>query len=108
MAAAEVRRGRGRPNDPAKREAVLDAARDLFLERGPDVPMDVIAAKAGVAKATLYAKFADRKALVEAVLRRESDRAIADSQLAESLAMDIEAALIAYGLRYMEFINERQ
>ncbi|MGC1303763.1 MAG: TetR/AcrR family transcriptional regulator [Caulobacteraceae bacterium] len=108
MAAAVAKRARGRPNDPTKREALLDAARDLLLERGPDVPMETIAAKAGVAKATLYARFADRKALVEAVLRRESDRTITDEQAAESLSMDLEAALVAYGLRYMTFINARQ
>ena len=91
-----------------KREALLDAARELLLDQGPDVSMDAIAAKARVAKATLYAKFADKKAIVEAVLRRESDRTITDEQLAESLSMELEEALAAFGMRYMAFINERQ
>jgi TetR/AcrR family transcriptional repressor of mexJK operon len=108
VATDDAKRAPGRPSDPAKREALLEAARELLLERGPDVPMEAIAAKAGVSKATLYARFADRKALVEAVLRRESDRTITDEQAAESLSMDFEAALIAYGERYLAFINDRQ
>jgi TetR/AcrR family transcriptional repressor of mexJK operon len=108
VAADGVKRAPGRPSDPTKREALLEAARELLLEQGPDVPMEAIAAKAGVSKATLYARFADRKALVEAVLRRESDRTITDEQAVESLSMDIEPALIAYGLRYVAFINDQQ
>ncbi len=108
MAVPDVKRGRGRPNDPMKREALLDAARELLLDQGPDVSMEAIAVKAGVAKATLYAKFADKEAIVEAVLRRESDRTITDEQLAESLSMELDEALLAFGRRYMAFINERR
>jgi TetR/AcrR family transcriptional repressor of mexJK operon len=108
VAEDKAKRAPGRPSDPSKREALLEAARELLLEKGPDVPMDAIALKAGVSKATLYARFTDRKALVEAVLRRESDRAITDEQVAESLSMDLEPALIAYGLRYLAFINDGQ
>lgn len=105
---ADTKRRRGRPSDPLKKEALLDAARALFLDQGPDVPMDTIAAHAGVAKATLYARFSDKETLVEAVLRRESDRTITDEQLTESLSMEIEDALRAFGMRYMAFINERR
>ncbi|HWR81629.1 MAG TPA: helix-turn-helix domain-containing protein, partial [Pseudomonas sp.] len=39
----------GRPKDPAKREAILDAAKRLFLQKGYDgSSMDAIAAEAGV------------------------------------------------------------
>ena len=63
-------RPRGRPKDDSKRVALLDAARALFLSRGPEVTMEEIAATAGVAKATLYAKFTDKESLVEAVDRK--------------------------------------
>src|SRR5690606_27373214 len=43
----------GRPKDLAKRGAILDAARQLFLEHGfAGVSMDQIAARAGVSKLT--------------------------------------------------------
>jgi TetR/AcrR family transcriptional repressor of mexJK operon len=108
MTVADAKRGRGRPNDPRKREALLDAARELLLDQGPDIAMEAIAAKACVAKATLYAKFPDKESIVEAVLRRESDRTITDEQLSESLSMKVDEALTVFGLRYMAFINERR
>lgn len=108
MTVAEAKRGRGRPNDPTKREAILDAARELLLDQGPDISMEAIAAKACVSKATLYARFPDKAAIVEAVLRRESDRTITDEQLSESLSMEVDEALTAFGLRYMAFVNERR
>jgi TetR/AcrR family transcriptional repressor of mexJK operon len=54
----------GRPKDPAKRAAILDAAQRLFLAGGFDhVSMDQIAADAGVSKLTLYSHFGDKEAL---------------------------------------------
>src|SRR5271163_3274139 len=64
-------RGRGRPRDPAKLEAILDAAYDLFLDRGiAATPMDLVAERAGVSKMTVYANFQDKPALLAAVFDR--------------------------------------
>jgi TetR/AcrR family transcriptional regulator, mexJK operon transcriptional repressor len=64
-------RGRGRPRDPAKLEAILDAAYDLFLDRGiAATPMDLVAERAGVSKMTVYANFEDKPALLAAVFDR--------------------------------------
>lgn len=99
---------RGRPKDGAKREAVLDAARDLLLAHGADVTMDVIAAKAGVAKATLYANFSDKGALAAAVLSREVERSFVLDDEASPPDACFEDALIAFGVRYLTFINRQQ
>ena len=54
----------GRPKDLAKRAAILEAAKALFLEHGYDgVSMDQIAALAGVSKLTVYSHFGDKDAL---------------------------------------------
>lgn len=54
----------GRPKDPAKRAAILDAAKALFLEHGFEgVSMDQIAARAAVSKLTVYSHFGDKDAL---------------------------------------------
>ncbi|MFQ6396525.1 TetR/AcrR family transcriptional regulator [Nocardia sp. KC 131] len=50
------------------REAILDAARELVVGRGPAVGMDEIAAAAGVAVGTLYRHFPTKKDLVEAIV----------------------------------------
>jgi len=49
-------------------QQVLDAARDLFIERGIDCPLEEVAKRAGVGIGTLYRRFGDRDALVKAVL----------------------------------------
>ncbi|WP_426421736.1 TetR/AcrR family transcriptional regulator [Bradyrhizobium genosp. A] len=71
MSVERKRRGRGRPRDPAKLEAILDAAYDLFLDRGiAATPMDLVAERAGVSKMTVYANFRDKPALLAAVFDR--------------------------------------
>ena len=49
------------------RERLLAAARDLFVEDGPDAPLDDVARRAGVGVATLYRRFPNRQALMRAV-----------------------------------------
>ncbi|HET7092780.1 MAG TPA: helix-turn-helix domain-containing protein, partial [Thermomicrobiales bacterium] len=79
------------------RVLILDAARDLFVEQGPDAPREAIAARAGVGIATLYRRFPDRTALMRAValdvLARIADEA--------RLAIDEEAEPFAALARYM-------
>jgi AcrR family transcriptional regulator len=52
----------------ANREAVLSAARSLYVEHGTDVPFDDIARHAGVGRATLYRHFPTRDALLFSML----------------------------------------
>jgi AcrR family transcriptional regulator len=47
------------------RDQILAAAHALFLQHGPEVPLDQIAVRAGVGNATLYRHFPTREALVE-------------------------------------------
>lgn len=98
---------RGRPKDNSKKTAILDSARNLFLEKGPDVTLEEIAASSGVAKATLYAKFSDKKSLIEAVIRRESDLTITEEQFMRLGQIPVSEALIEFGLQYLTFINNR-
>lgn len=39
------------------RERIVTAAREMFVEFGPDVPLDEIARRAGVGNATVYRNF---------------------------------------------------
>ena len=54
----------------AKLQAILDAALDVFAEKGfADARLDDVAARAGVAKGTIYLYFASKEALFEALIR---------------------------------------
>ena len=66
--------GPGRPRRAdATRNAglLLAAARELITERGPDVPLDDIARRAGVGNATLYRNFPTRGDLLVAIYADE-------------------------------------
>jgi TetR/AcrR family transcriptional regulator, mexJK operon transcriptional repressor len=71
MPVGTKRRGRGRPPDLSKLEAILTAAHDLFLDRGvAATTMDAIAERAGVSKMTVYANFRDKSVLLAAIFDR--------------------------------------
>ena len=101
-------RSPGRPRDPAKVEAILDASWQLFLARGVEaVSVDAIAAEAGVAKMTLYAYFPDKRALFQEGVRREMAKIEAAQALAPSLHKDatLGDVLIAFGTGIMTFLT---
>ncbi|MDH0734154.1 TetR/AcrR family transcriptional regulator [Pseudomonas sichuanensis] len=61
--------GPGRPKDLAKREAILQAAKSLFLSLGyANTSMDAVAAAAGVSKLTVYSHFTDKQTLFGAAV----------------------------------------
>ena len=60
---------RGRPKDPAKRAAILEAAKTLFLAGGfSGTSMDAVAKEAGVSKLTVYSHFSDKETLFSAAI----------------------------------------
>jgi AcrR family transcriptional regulator len=62
--------GARRPQAAERRQAILDAALAVFAEHGYEAArLDDVAAKAGVAKGTLYLYFKDKEALFEALVR---------------------------------------
>jgi AcrR family transcriptional regulator len=53
---------------------ILEVAREVFTEDGPEAPLDDIARRAGVGAGTLYRHFPNRDALIEAVYRDDIER----------------------------------
>jgi AcrR family transcriptional regulator len=75
-------------------DKIILAARQCFREHGPDVPLQTIAATAGVGPATLFRNFADKEELVLAALNRQL-RETVDPVIAEAVAgMDAAAGLL--------------
>jgi len=68
LATREVRSGRGRRPDPRKRDAIVEAARQLFLQQGYGASMDAIAEAAGVSKQTIYNAFSSKEELFAAII----------------------------------------
>jgi AcrR family transcriptional regulator len=66
------------------RQQVLAAAKELFAEHGPDIPMEEIARRAGVGVGTLYRRFPDREALIRDVAKGSFAGVMAESRAAEA------------------------
>jgi len=94
--------GAGRPD---KRKAIVEAASLTFLERGfGDTSMDEVAARANVSKRTVYSHFGSKEALFKGIIENRC-ACIAQPTLGRELAdLDIEAALVAIGLQFMDIV----
>ncbi len=93
-------------NQNPKRRAILLAATKLFMAEGYSaVAMDAVAREAGVSKATLYAHFAGKDALFEAIV---ADGCAAMRARAEALLSDhahtLREALEELGLHWLRFM----
>ncbi|MBC2667865.1 TetR/AcrR family transcriptional regulator [Novosphingobium piscinae] len=65
----------GRPPDPAKHAAIMEAALGIFLEQGFNAAtIEQIAARAGVSKVTVYNRFTDKETLFEAVVKEQAEQ----------------------------------
>src|SRR5712691_6334503 len=55
---------RGRPRSEEAHQAILDAARDLFIQDGfANLRLEHVAARAGVGKATIYRRWSSKEEL---------------------------------------------
>lgn len=106
---ADAPAARGRPRDPAKDEAIVEAATHLFLDRGFEaVSVDAIAAAAGVSKATVYARYQDKDALFGEVLRRKCDAMVDPSHLEPSPTRAPREVLTTVAWKFLALITDPQ
>lgn len=68
----------------------MQAAQEVFLEAGLNAPLDLIAERAGVGRATLFRNFTDRHTLILGLL----DRGVAELEASAARLEDDPAALI--------------
>ncbi|XVQ06966.1 TetR/AcrR family transcriptional regulator [Spirillospora sp. CA-255316] len=61
---------------------VFAAARQVFIERGPDASMAAVAARAGVGIGTLYRRYPTKTDLVRAICTAAMERSCAEAQAA--------------------------
>jgi len=109
---AKPRGGPGRlsAEDAAKLpDRLLDAALELFNERTfADTTMEQIARRAGASTKTLYARYSDKAAMVEAVVNRIIKQALEAHAMALSIdprQADPRAFIIGLGTRILEQIS---
>lgn len=92
--ASAGRKRRRRADAERSIEAVLDAAIRVLGQR-PDASLEDVAAAAGVTRQTIYAHFPSRHALIDAVVDRVTDEAVAAMDAADLDSRPPAAALVA-------------
>ncbi|MGW3569779.1 TetR/AcrR family transcriptional regulator [Streptomyces sp. NPDC000941] len=113
----------GRPAgpQPAKRQAILEAAVAVFLREGyTRASVDVIADEAHVSKQTVYNHFGDKQRLFLAAVENERERVaarftpdltpdLADEPKNEGAgAADAETALVSFGHRVLQVLLDER
>src|SRR5450830_964795 len=90
----------------AKREAILAAASDVFLEAGFEgASMAEIAARIGGSKGTLYGYFSSKEELFVAAMHEEASKQIEPVLSALSKEVDnLQDALQTFGEKILEFL----
>ena len=94
---------RSRPRGETRRAQILDAATAVFLEHGyAGTTMDLVVARAGASKATIYTFFGGKAGLFSALIDERAERILAGFPDIEIENVDIRAALTDIARRYMD------
>ncbi len=98
--------GPGRPKDLAKREAILEAAKVLFLSNGYEgSSMEAIAAEANVSKLTLYSHFKDKEALFGEAVKTTCETRLPRKLFEIEQGRSIRQVLMDIGRAFQELVN---
>jgi TetR/AcrR family transcriptional repressor of mexJK operon len=98
--------GPGRPKDLAKRQAILDAAKILFLSKGyASTSMDAVATEAGVSKLTVYSHFNGKETLFSAAVVAKCEEQLPPLffELPDGIA--VESVLLNIARGFHQLIN---
>jgi len=98
-------RRKGRCSLPERRQALLDAAREVFLEKGyASATIDEVVARAGGSKATVYSLFENKEGLFAALVAEAAEEL---SELVKSYPLDgqIRDVLRDFGQHYLEILT---
>ena len=99
----------GRPKNPEKRQAILQAAAELFPAKGfSGVSMMDIAEKANVSKLTLYSHFVDKEDLYTQTVCDCCEQQLPASSFKPAPGLDLEQALRAIGNGFLDLIMDEK
>src|SRR6202022_4275 len=102
-ATATVRRTR--PRGEIRRSQILDAAGQVFLENGyGGATIDLVVARAGASKATVYSFFGGKDGLFAAIVEERVERVLSAFGDPEVVHSDVVHALAHIARRYMEVL----
>ncbi len=87
-----------------KHDAILDAARRVFLREGYSASMDLVAAEAGVSKQTVYNHFGSKEELFRAIVDHASGELLEVLAEGDGARADPAATLEAIARRFLKML----
>lgn len=95
----------GRLKDPEKRQAILDAASELFLAHGYGATtLDAVAAAAGVSKLTVYSHFGDKEGLFRTLVACKCEEEFAGADISALAQLPPEQALAHFVAGFVKLL----
>ena len=99
----------GRPKDMAKRQAILDAAKLLFLSNGyASTSMDAVALEAGVSKLTVYSHFNDKETLFTAAVMAKCEEQVPEMYFELPEGVPVQTVLLNIARGFHRLINSEE
>ncbi|MBK3443166.1 TetR/AcrR family transcriptional regulator [Pseudomonas lactis] len=99
----------GRPKDMAKRQAILESAKSLFLGKGyAHTSMDAVALAAGVSKLTVYSHFTDKETLFTAAVVAKCEEQLPVMYFELPEGMPVETVLLNIARGFHRLINSEE
>jgi AcrR family transcriptional regulator len=104
-----VREVSRRPSPAERRQAILDAAADVFFETGYAASsIDQIIARIGGSKRNIYNEFGSKEGLFAALVAESADQVLSALAVGESAARNLKDILLEFGLQLtMLFMSRR-
>ncbi|GAB3740524.1 efflux system transcriptional repressor MexL [Silanimonas algicola] len=95
----------GRPKDPEKRAALVEAAGQLFCQHGFEaVSLEAIAQAAGVSKLTIYSHFGDKEGLFTAAVEARCADQLPHGLFEYTASLPVAEALRQIGLGFVDLV----
>ena len=89
----------------AKREAIIAAATDLFIERGYDgVSVDAVVQQVGGSKASIYNYFGNKEGLFKAIIEDTCEKILEPLQSTKVMELTPRAALTVLGHKFLAVV----
>ncbi|MCW9014578.1 MAG: TetR/AcrR family transcriptional regulator [Gammaproteobacteria bacterium] len=99
----------GRPLDHNKDKDIFAAAHELLFSKGPaGFSVEAVARLAKVSKVTIYSRYANREALIDAVIRQQANRMVESLSIEPANCVSIHGALTDFGVSLLTFLLSQE
>ncbi len=98
-----------RAKPDSRRDAILEAAAEVFLHEGYErACIDDIIAKVGGSKRTIYSEFGSKENLFAEIIKLVTTRAVATLPEPDVAKKDVRAALVEFGVGFLQLLMAAQ